>query len=136
MYGSEWNNTNFRVTNVIADGQQVRIEDLFTGERKNVEVSKLVEALFRDELHFEIEGKQAKPAKEDALSTEYRYLSLEDSPERLVRLAKWRLEVIQPLLDRPGRTRAMVEDRVANVRAGLPEMLATIPSRAMRHRSN
>jgi len=82
-----WNNANFRVTDVIADGQQVRIEDMFSGERKNVEVSKLVEALFKDELRFEIEGKQAKPAETDVLSTEYRYLSLEDCPERLVRLA-------------------------------------------------
>jgi putative transposase len=124
-----WSNTNFRVIDVIAGGQQVRIEDMFSGERKNVEVSELVEALFKDDLRFEIEGKQAKPAEMDALSTEYRYLSLEDCPERLVRLAKWRLEVIQPLLDRMGRSRAMVEKRVADVKAGLPEMLATIPKK-------
>jgi hypothetical protein len=108
----------FRVTDVIADGQQVWLEDLLSGERKNIEISILVSALFRDELRFEIEGKQAKPAETDALSTEYRYLSLEDCPERLARLAKWRLEVIQPLLGRPGRTRTMVEEHVADVKAG------------------
>ncbi len=124
-----WNNTNFRVTDVIADGQQVRIEDMFTGERKNIEVSKLVKALFRAELRFEIEGKQAKLAKTDTLNTEYRYLSLEDCPERLVRLAKWRLKVIQPLLNKPGRIRDMVEKRVADVKADLPETLATIPKK-------
>jgi len=127
-----WNRTNFRIADVIANGQQVRIEDLFTGERKNVEVSELVAALFKDELRFEIEGKQGKSMEAKTLSTEYWYLSLEDCPEHLVRLAKWRLTVIQPLLDRSGRTRDMVDQRVTEVKGGLPEYLTNIPQEERR----
>ena len=101
-----WANTTYQVKLVLLAGQEVRLEDLFTGERKNVAVAALIQAFFRGEIRFEIQGKQARPAADAGeIKTEYRYLTLEECPEGLVRLARWRLEVIEPLLKMPKRTR-------------------------------
>ncbi|MBN1220302.1 MAG: transposase [Anaerolineae bacterium] len=114
-----WHKTNYQIKEVISDGQEIRIKDLFTGEQKNFPVSELVAAFFRNEIQFEIEGRQAKPVADGELSTEYQYLNLEDCPEHLVKIAKWRLSVIEPLLDMAGnkRTRETVERRVNEIKS-------------------
>jgi len=123
-----WNNTNFQVKSVLSNGQAVRLEDLFTGERKNIAVANLIQAFFRGEIRFEVQGKQARPATEEGeIKTDFQYLSLEDCPEALVKLARWRLQVIETLLKMPKRTRDKVEEHVGKVRAGLLALLAGMP---------
>lgn len=123
-----WDKTNYQVKSVLSAGQEVRLEDLFTGERKNVAVTDLIQAFFRGEIRFEIQGKQARAvAEEGEIKTDYQYVSLEDCPEALVRLARWRLKVIEPLLKMPKRTRDRVREHVGEVRSNLPALLADIP---------
>jgi hypothetical protein len=57
-----WGKTNYQVKSILSAGEQVRLEDLFTGERKNVAVAELIQAFFKGNIRFEIQGKQARPA--------------------------------------------------------------------------
>ncbi len=66
---------------------------------------------------FAIAGKQAKENEQSDIRVENEYLDLGDCPERLVTIARYRLEVIQPLLNMERRTRADVVARVQEVQA-------------------
>ncbi len=128
-----WDKTNYQVKSVLSKGREVRLEDLFTGERKNLAVAEIIQAFFKGDIRFEIQGKQARPAAEEGeIKTDYQYLSLEDCPEELVRLVRWRLKVIEPLLKMPNRTKDKVKEYVDEVRSGLSEMLADMPKEERR----
>jgi putative transposase len=77
---------------------------------------------FKDYLKFRITGKAARRTKDGASTTEYTYLDLDDCPDHLVNIARWRLWVIQPLLEMEerARTRQDVKNRVQAVKAEIP----------------
>lgn len=79
----------------------------------------MIEALFRGELRFLIDGKQAKPSSDGDLSTHSKYTDLADCPEHLLVIARRRLDVIRPLLEiePQDRTRVVVEARIQEIQA-------------------
>jgi putative transposase len=117
-YGAQfrWQRVVYEVVQTLPGGQVI-IENVLTGARLVIEMPVLVDALFDGELQFVIEGKQAKEDTQDGISVENAYLDLTDCPERLVAIARYRLEVIRPLLDMGWRTRAAVVTRVQEVKA-------------------
>ena len=116
-----WCNTTHEVRRLLPGGS-VSLEDIFTGNTARVELSTLVKALFDGELRFAVEGKHARPTVDGNASTESEYVDLADCPEHLVMIARYRLEVIQPLLALPpeARTESAVEERVQEVQATSP----------------
>lgn len=116
-----WNRTNFKVHEVFSEGKQVRLHDMFTGERKIIDVSILVAAFFKGEIRFAVEEKLAKPAAEGEISTEYQYRTMDDCPKHLAEKAEWKLRVIEPLLDLPrtAQTETKIEERIAEVKENM-----------------
>lgn len=117
----QWQDAFYEVTEVLPD-RQVNIVNLDTGVVKTVPYTELIKGLFVNrDLQFVITGKAAKSTSNGTPSTEYEYLDLDDCEPHLVQIAKWRLSVIQPLLDMPAeeRTRAHVSARVDEVRTSL-----------------
>jgi len=82
-----------------------------------VDLLMLVKALFDGELQFVTEGKLAKSSADG--NAESGYVDLADCPEHLLAVARYRLEVIQPLLALApeARTERVVEERVHEIRA-------------------
>jgi hypothetical protein len=111
-----WQGITYEVKRLLP-GRQVNIEALLTGSSLVVELSTLVQALFGGELAFAIEGKSAKREAKEEISTENRYVTLDDCPEHLLRIARRRLRIIEPLLAVEPRTEAMIRDRVQEIRA-------------------
>jgi putative transposase len=111
-----WQGMTYEVMRLLPGGQ-VNIEDIFTGATLVVELSVLVKALFDGELQFAIEGRQAKRDMKDGIGTESEYIDLSDCPEELISIARYRLEVIYPLLEVEKRTRRAVEARVREIKA-------------------
>lgn len=118
-----WRDTTYEVRRLLP-GSKVRIEEILTGDVAVVELSTLVEALFNGELRFATEGKHARPSADGSASTESEYVDLADCPEHLVMIARYRLEVIQPLLalTPEARTERAVEERVQEVQARSPRI--------------
>ncbi len=132
-----WNHQNYEVTRLLP-GRHIHIMNINTGEIQMVAFDTLLAALFVERtLKFVIFGKAARPTGDSTLTTEYAFLSLEDCPEHLVNIARWRLQVIQPLLDMPEqkRTRQHIADYIQQTRAQLGdytrsslEMALSVPS--------
>lgn len=102
----------YEVKRLLAAEAKVSVEELATGDTLLLSLHTLVAALFQGDLAFQPEGRtgtQVKPPVQE----------LSDYPAHLVDIARWRLSVIQPLLDtdRAGRTKAVVTQRVADVKA-------------------
>jgi putative transposase len=115
-----WQDATYQVARLLPGGQ-ANIEDIFTGAIRVVEISTLVRALFDAELDF-IPDDPSMQAQSQATNTVSKAtFSLSDYPERLVSIARYRLDVIRPLLEMQSRTRAAVLARVQEIRATLPE---------------
>ena len=121
----------YRVKKVLASEQQVNVEDVDSGELLTMSLAGLTTALFAGELHFETAAKKNLPSKVA--------MDLASYPDSAVEIARWRLKVIEPLLDIPFNelTVAMVDARVEIVKSSLTEesrKLATAVSRASMYR--
>jgi putative transposase len=104
----------YRVVRLLPNGQ-ANIESILTEATCVVEIRTLVQALFADELCFVGENASTLPDMEDKGDTD-EALSLSDYPAELVNIARYRLEVIQPLLELKPRTRAMVQTRAQEIK--------------------
>ena len=117
-YGTRfrWQEITYEVIQILST-DQVLLGDILRETTRVAKMSELVQALFDGALCFVIDGKQAKTGSEGEVPVENEYLDLGDCPQELVATARYRFEVIQPLLDKKGRTRADVAARVKEVRA-------------------
>ncbi len=103
-----WQGATYAVMRLLPDGK-INIENIFTGAALVVEVSTLVHALFDGKLQFLVEGKHVISDVGDGSGVTSEYLDLSDYPEKLVAIARYRLEVIRPLLEMEKRTREAVK---------------------------
>jgi putative transposase len=115
-----WRGSAYRIVRLLPDGQ-ANLEDLLTGATSIVEISTLVRALFAAELHFLIENKPAPSDFQAENGLESGPLNLSDYPEHLVTIARYRLEVIRPLVEKERRTRADVFARIQQIKTAKPE---------------
>ncbi len=111
-----WHDVAYQVVRLLP-GEQANIENILTGAISIVDISALVHALFAGDLCFVPEHIAESPR----LGVEKTPLSLSDYPEELVRVARYRLEAICPLLELERRTRTAVLDRVLEIKAAQPE---------------
>ena len=111
-----WQETTYEVVQR-SSAERISIKDVLRETTIVVEILTLVQALFDGELCFVIEGKQAKENEQGGDRVANEYVDLMDCPEKLVAIARYRLEVIRPLLDMECRTRADVASRVQEVKA-------------------
>lgn len=114
-----WKSITYEVKRLLP-GEQVNIEDIFTGATLVIDLPVLVQALFAGELEFAIDGMLAKNTQ-DGISTKHNYVTLDDCPEHLLRIARRRLEIISPLLTLEQRTDKLVRDRVQEIKAAYCE---------------
>jgi putative transposase len=110
-----WQDTVYRVVRLLPDGQ-ANIESILTAATVVVEIRTLVQALFADELWFVDENAPTRPDMGAKGNTD-EALSLCDYPAELVNIARYRLAVIQPLLELKPRTRALVQARAQEIKA-------------------
>ena len=111
-----WQNTTYQIVHLLPDGQ-ANIENILTGAVSMVEINALVHALFAAELHFVSESIPVSPDAQAKLERSEAHLDLSDYPETLVIVARYRLEVIRPLLEMKHRTRADVLAQVQEIRS-------------------
>jgi len=113
-----WRKTLYQVKKILVSEQRINIEDLETGALLTIELSTLTHQLFAGTLHF-VEERQLREKKK-----RHRALDLSDYPPKLVEIARWRLQVIRPLLDLPRekRTEDVVSARAKEVQAEVQNM--------------
>lgn len=111
-----WKDREYEVKRLLPNGR-INIEEIATGGLLTVAYSELVRALFDGELRFEIVGRQAKHEPNSNLAVKTEKIDLRDYPEHLVEIARYRLKLIQPLIELEDgkRTREAVELRVLEV---------------------
>lgn len=107
-----WNNALYRVIRLLP-GNVLTIENMATGSLDTVELTKLITALFANELTFQT------PAIQDKFT--YAYDDLDECPSDLRQIAEYRLSVIKSLLGHR-LTRAIISQRVAEVQASYDEI--------------
>ena len=114
-----WRGESFEIKRLLPD-HQINLENILTGVAISTGVSDLVRALYDGTLEFMQEGKHVKSRK-DKPTLQAKYLDLGDCPEPLKAIARFRLWVIEPLLDPlcEPRTRQSVIERVKQVNASL-----------------
>jgi putative transposase len=107
-----WQDTTYEVKRLLPEGK-LQIENVLTADVMIVDISTLVEALFDGDLRFTVDG------QDDHTRVKERYMTLTDYPEHLVAVARYRLQVIQPLLELKveERTRAAVVQRAREIRS-------------------
>jgi len=105
-----WQGNTYEVLRLLP-GEQINIENISTGTILVEKMSVLVCALFKGELEFAIKG---KPKISDGI------VDLSDYPEKLVAIAKSRLDVIRPLLMIAKRSRNTIQERVKEVQGSGP----------------
>ena len=110
-----WLDTTYQITRLLPVGQ-ANIENLLSGATSVVEISTLVKALFAFELHFVSKNGNGFPEAQEEGRIKEPDLSLSDYPTGLVDIARYRLEVIRPLLEMRRRSRADVLDRVQKIK--------------------
>jgi putative transposase len=115
-----WQETTYQIVRLLP-GDQANIESILTGAISVVETSTLVHALFADELHFVSENTPALPDAQANRDVDEARLSLSDYPAALVGVARYRLDVIRPLLGMERRTRAAVLARIQEIKTAQPE---------------
>jgi putative transposase len=115
-----WQGVTYTVIKLLPEGQ-INIEDIFSGAALVVQVSTLIRALFDGELQFVVKGKQVKSDLDRGVGVTNEYLDLADCPEKLVTIARYRLEVIRSLLEMEKCTRQTVATRVQEVKAAQRE---------------
>lgn len=110
-----WQGTTYQIIRLLPLGQ-ANIENILSGATLIVEISTLIQALFACELHFVSKnGNIVLDAQEETEITEP-HLSISDYPAELVSIARYRLDVIRPLLEMQRRTRADVLDHVQKIK--------------------
>jgi len=110
-----WQGTSYDVLMLLPD-QKINIEDILTGARLVVEMSVLVTALFKGELVFVEYSKPDQKEVSENIGGRGEYIALSECSEEWVAIAKYRLEVILPLLSLEKRTRIAVEERVKQLK--------------------
>ena len=111
-----WQEMTYQIVRLLPGGQ-ANLEDILTGAMSIVETNALVHALFADELQFVSENAPVLPNR----AADETPISLSDYPDALVDVARYRLEVIHPLLGMEQRTRAAVLGRVQEVKTTQPD---------------
>lgn len=113
-----WRDRLYEVKHLLPAGQ-VSVECLFTGVVETLETQTLVAALFSGEMQFVVEHRAARGQGAEPGNGRRQPLDLTDYPEHLVALARYRLEVIQPLLALASsqRTQKVIQARLQEVRA-------------------
>ncbi len=115
----QWRDVIYQINHLLPEGK-VNLEELLTGATSLVELSTLVQALFDDKLHFLAETKPARIATVPEQPHAPAALALSEYPAEGVAIARYRLEVIRPLLKLDNRTRAKVRARVETIKAEQP----------------
>ena len=85
-----WQGSPFEVKRLLP-GNGLNIENISTGAVQIVELSKLVNALFRGELEFEVRGRHVKQGDHNELVTESAHIALDDYPAQVVEIARHQL---------------------------------------------
>ena len=133
----QWRGTTYQINRLLPDGH-VMLEDLLSGVVSDVEMLILVRALFDDELHFLAESSVSQKTMAAAAPSSNKMLALSDYPAEGVAVARYRLEIIHPLLELKHRTRADVQARVTAIKAeqatGTERSLQTVVSVAAVYR--
>jgi putative transposase len=115
-----WQGATYQITRLLPGGQ-ILLEDILTGAALTIELATLVHALFAAELCFVTDNNQPEPTADQAPNqTAVASRSLSDYPEPLVAIARYRLEVIRPLLVMPQRSRAEVLARAQEIKDARP----------------
>lgn len=115
-----WENGTYEVQRVFPAQGEVNIEDIFTRAVRLVKQADLVRALFNGDLEFLDEDQRKSREKKE------RALDLADYSEFQVAVARYRLSVIQPLLNRAESAipDSEIEDHIKTLReqrSGEPE---------------
>lgn len=111
-----WREDTFEIKRLLP-GHQVNLENILTGAAIIANFADLVKDLYDGRLVFVVEGKQARPA-DDGMATAARYIDLGDYLAEAAAMAKFRLSVIQPLLDKPHTRREVANYAAAFNKAG------------------
>lgn len=117
--GFRWQGTAYQIIRLLPAGQ-ANIENILSGAISVVEISILVKALFDFELHFISKTGTVLPDAQEQSRIAAINLSLTDYPTILVSIARYRLKVINPLLELKRRTRADVLARVQEIKTTQP----------------
>lgn len=127
-----WRGSTYEIRRVLMPEQRANIENLETGALLLVELAELTQALFAGSLWFVddglLRGNHPSPG-----------LDLSSYPEEAVQIARWRLQVIRPLLDLPAKelTEAAVIQHVNMIQAAQadsPRKLTQVVSRTTVYR--
>lgn len=111
-----WQGMTYQILRLLPAGQ-VNIENMLSGAISVVEISDLTKALFNFELHFVSKSEIALSNGKAKDRGNTPRLSLTDYPEELVAVARYRLDVISPLLAMKRRTRADAIHRVNEIKS-------------------
>jgi putative transposase len=101
-----WREDTFEIKRLLP-GHQVNLENILTGAAIIANFADLLKDLYDGFLVFVVEGKPVKPA-DNGIAMAARHVDLADYPAEAVTMAKFRLRVIQPLLDQPHTRREVV----------------------------
>ena len=110
-----WQGVTYQITRLLPAGQ-VNIENMLSGATSVVEIPVLTKALFNFELQFVFKNETVLPNGKTKERNNKSHLDLTDYPEELVAVARYRLDVISPLLEMTKRIRADVLRRVHEIR--------------------
>ena len=110
-----WQGKRYEVKRVVAPEQSVNLECLENGILLLADMNALIQEFFAGNLWF-VErntGSNNKPSAD---------LDLSSYPEEDVAIARWRLQIIQPILDLPSdqQTEKAVVEHVEKIRSSLP----------------
>lgn len=115
-----WEGVAYKILKLLP-GEEANIEAKNTGATSVVKISTLVKAFFNEQVQFILEGKHVKKDSLQNIGIANKYINLSDCPETWVAIARYRLKVIQPLLNIHRRTMKEVENRVKEVKSCLPD---------------
>ncbi len=118
----EWQQRRYKVIRLLPDNK-VNIEDIHTSAISLVTQSDLLNAFSHAELSFKDRGHDAVRSS----VVNGKPLSLDDYPANWVETAKWRFQVIEPLLSRE-RSRADVKRRVDEIGKIFPSRETSVAS--------
>ena len=112
-----WQSVTYRILRLLPD-EKANLEDILTGTITIVDISVLVQALFTADLFFVVEGRPVPIGSQP--NPEAKTLPLSDYPEELVAVARYRLEIIRPLLGLGQHTRTAVRHRFEEIKSSQP----------------
>jgi hypothetical protein len=107
--------TVYEVDRVLKN-KQIIIRDTETDACHTLDQTELVEAIFEGDLSFVQRSSEYDLQRDVPDRSRIRGRALDDYPEELVAVARWRLSVIQPLLALEDPTEEAVRARVAEIK--------------------